>query len=213
MLIDLHTHTSHLSSCSSLTLAELILHSRAAGLDGICLTEHDKMWSAAEVSRAAEADDFCVLRAMEVSTTQGHVLVYGLPAPVPGLWSLRRLRAVADEYGAVLIKSHPLRDGNFQARADGTVQDSVGELLALFDAVEVYSGGESDAANALSASLAQTYGLKGTGGGDVHALSEVGRFATRFERPIRSEVELAAALRAGRFVAVDLRKKEEKVKR
>jgi hypothetical protein len=47
----------------------------------------------------------------------------------------------------------------------------------------------------------------------VHALSEVGRFATRFERPIRSEVELAAALRAGRFVAVDMRKKEEKVKR
>jgi len=207
MLIDLHTHTSHLSSCSSLTLAELILHSRAAGLEGICLTEHDKMWSAEEVARAAEAYDFCVLRAMEVSTTQGHVLVYGLPAPMPGLWSLRRLRAVANEHGAVLIKSHPLRDGNFQAQSDGTVQDNIGALLALFDAFEVYSGGESDAANTLSASIARTYGLKGTGGGDVHARSEVGRFATRFECTIRSEVDLATALRAGRFVAVDLRKK------
>jgi len=205
MLIDLHTHTSHLSSCSSLTLAELILQSRAAGIDGICISEHDKMWSAEEIARAAETYDFCVLRAMEVSTTQGHVLVYGLPGPMSGLWSLRRLREVADEHGAVLIKSHPLRDGNFQARPEGTPPDNMGDRLAMFDAFEIYSGGESDAANALSASIAQTYGLKGTGGGDVHALSEVGRFATRFECTIRSEADLVAELHAGRFVAEDLR--------
>jgi predicted metal-dependent phosphoesterase TrpH len=206
MLIDLHTPTFQISSCSSLTLEELILQSRVAGLDGICLTEHDKMWSAAEVAHAAATYAFCVLRAMEVSTTQGHVLVYGLPAPMPGLWSLRRLREVANAYGAVLIKSHPLRDGNFRAQSDGTLHDGMGELLAPFDAFEIYSGGESDAANALSASIAQTYGLKGTGGGDVHALSEVGRFATRFECTIRSEADLTAELRAGRFMAVDLRK-------
>jgi hypothetical protein len=126
---------------------------------------------------------------------------------MPGLWSLRRLREVANEHGAALIKSHPLRDGNFQAQSEGPWQDRMGELLALFDAFEIYSGGESDAANALSASLAQTYGLKGTGGGDVHALSEVGRFATRFACTIRSEVDLAAELRAGHFVAVDMRTK------
>jgi hypothetical protein len=205
MLIDLHTHTSRLSSCSSLSLDALIVQSRAAGLDGICITEHDKMWSAEDLARAAEAHNFCVLRAMEVSTTQGHVLVYGLPGPMPGLWSLRRLREVADEYGAVLIKSHPLRDGGFQTRPDGTLQDGSAELLTMFDAFEIYSGGESDVANALAAAIAQTYGLKGAGGGDVHALSEVGRFATRFERVVRSEAELVAELRTGRFTAVDLR--------
>ena len=207
MLIDLHTHTHHLSSCSSLSLAELIARSRDAGLDGLCLTEHDKMWSAEEVARAVETHDFLLLRGMEVTTTQGHVLVYGLPAPMEGLWSLRRLRAVANEHGAILVKSHPLRDGNFQARPDGLLLDGIADLLAMFDAFEVRSGGESDSANALAASIAQTYGLKGIGGGDVHALSEVGCFATRFEREIRSEADLVAELRAGRFTAVDMRKK------
>lgn len=205
MLIDLHTHTHHLSSCSSLSLTDLIARSRDAGLDGLCLTEHDKMWSAEEVARAAAAHDFLLLRGMEVTTTQGHVLVYGLPAAMEGLWSLRRLRQVADEYGAILVKSHPLRDGNCQACPDGTVQDGMADLLAMFDAFEVWSGGESDAANTLAASISRTYGLKGTGGGDVHALSEIGRFATRFERKIHSEADLVTELRAGRFTAVDLR--------
>ena len=61
--------------------------------------------------------------------------------------------------------------------------------------------------NALSASIAQMYGLKGTGGGDVPALSEVGRFATHFECTVRLETDLAAELRAGRFMTVDMRKK------
>jgi hypothetical protein len=209
MLIDLHTHTHHLSLCSSLSLGDLIAQSRAAGLDGLCLTEHDKMWSAEEVTRAAETHDFLILRGMEVTTTQGHVLVYGLPALMEGLWSLRRLRQVADEYGAVLVKSHPLRDGNFQVRPDGMLFDGMANLLAMFDAFEVYSGGESDAANALAASIAQTYGLKGIGGGDVHALSEVGRFVTHFEREIRSEADLVTELREGRFAAVDIRQRRE----
>ena len=205
MLIDLHTHTHHLSSCSSLSLEELIACCRAVGLDGLCLTEHDKMWSADEIARAAEAHHFLLLRGMEVTTTQGHVLAYGLPAPVAGLWSLRRLREVANEYGAFLIKSHPLRDGNFAAGLDGTTADDRADRLAMFDAFETLSGGESDTANALSTAIARSYGLKGTGGGDVHAASEVGRYVTRFEREIRSEADLVAELRAGRFAAVDLR--------
>jgi predicted metal-dependent phosphoesterase TrpH len=205
MLLDLHTHTHPLSSCSSLSLPELIVRSRDAGLDGLCLTEHDKMWPAEEVSRAAKAHDFLLLRGMEITTTQGHVLVYGLPAPLEGLWSLRRLRAVADEHGAILVKSHPLRDGNFQISADGTLLGGMADFLSMFDGFEIWSGGESDAANALAASIAQTYGLKGIGGGDVHTSSEIGRFATRFERPIRCEADLVAELRAGRFAAVDLR--------
>ena len=80
-------------------------------------------------------------------------------------------------------------------------------MLGWFDALEIYSEGEVDAANARAASIAQTYGLKGTGGGDVHALSEVGCFATHFECTVRSETDLAAELRAGRFMAVDMRKK------
>jgi hypothetical protein len=77
----------------------------------------------------------------------------------------------------------------------------------LFDAFEVLSGGESERSNTLAKAIAESYGLKATGGSDVHALSEAGRFATRFERQIGSEADLVAELRTGRFTAVDLRPK------
>ena len=78
MLIDLHTHTHLLSPCSGLSLLELVELSRAAGLDGLCLTEHDAMWSAEDLARVGDSTGFLLLRGVEVSTAQGHVLVYGL---------------------------------------------------------------------------------------------------------------------------------------
>ena len=48
MLIDLHNHTWPRSHDSVLDPSDLIERARAAGLDGICLTEHDSVWPAAE---------------------------------------------------------------------------------------------------------------------------------------------------------------------
>src|SRR3989304_2201581 len=44
MLIDLHTHTRPLSHDSLLTPDDLIEAAKAAGLDAVCLTEHDFTW-------------------------------------------------------------------------------------------------------------------------------------------------------------------------
>ncbi len=49
MLIDLHTHTQPLSHDSLLSPDELIEAARAAGLDAVCLTEHDFVWGPEEV--------------------------------------------------------------------------------------------------------------------------------------------------------------------
>lgn len=208
MLIDLHTHTHPLSLCSGLSPLELVARSRAGGLDGVCLTEHDTLWSAEDLARVADATGFLLLRGVEVSTAQGHVLVYGLSAwsDIYGIeWSVRRLREMADDQGAFIVKPHPLRDGDFTVRPDGFLLPGGEERLAFFDALEILNGGESDRANALATAIAQTYGLKGVAGGDVHMAAEVGRCATRFAREIRSESDLVTELRAGRFTPVDLR--------
>ena len=47
--------------------------------------------------------------------------------------------------------------------------------------------------------------LKGTGGTDSHAISDVGKCATYFEREIKDERELIDEIKAGRFYAVDMR--------
>ncbi len=204
MLIDLHTHTYPLSSCSSLSLDELVEASRRAGLSAICLTEHDRMWDRQELARLSREKGFLLLPGVEVTTLQGHVLVYGLKEMVGGLWSLKKLREVANACGAVLVKSHPLRDGNFRAGPEGRLSGAIEETLRFLDALEVLSGGESPWSNRVAGAIAQSYGLKATGGGDVHTASEVGRFATLFERPVTSEAELVEELRAGRFRAVEI---------
>ena len=55
MLIDLHAHTSQESWDSTLTPDQLIESAKAAGLDGICLTEHDQFWSHDEVAGVGRA--------------------------------------------------------------------------------------------------------------------------------------------------------------
>ncbi len=77
MLIDLHCHTQPLSACSSLTVEELIEAARRQGLDGVCLTEHDRLRPADETDRLAATHGLVVLRGMEVTTELGHALVYG----------------------------------------------------------------------------------------------------------------------------------------
>jgi len=59
MLIDLHTHTLPLSDDSELTPDELIEHAKSAGLDAICLTEHDAFWN---------DDDIAALRRCAANT-------------------------------------------------------------------------------------------------------------------------------------------------
>ena len=71
--------------------------------------------------------------------------------------------------------------------------------------LEEINGRGSDKENEFSRRLCELMGLKGTGGTDSHAISDVGKCATYFEREIHDERELIDEIKAGRFHAVDLR--------
>ena len=196
MLIDLHCHTRVYSSCSVLTPDALVRAARAAGLDGVCITEHDALWPAEEL-RAVTADfDFLVLAGVEVSTDAGHVLAYGLRACGPELSPLRALRRRADEDGALLYMSHPVRSS--QPRKPAALEDSL-------DSLEVCNGSEGALANETAQRLATSFRLPGIGGSDAHSAREVGACATEFESPVGSMEDLLRELRAGRYRAVSLR--------
>ena len=53
VLIDLHTHTQPLSHDSLLSPDDLIEAAKAAGLDAVCLTEHDFTWDPQAVRELA----------------------------------------------------------------------------------------------------------------------------------------------------------------
>ena len=67
-----------MSPCSALTPDALVRAAMARGFDGVCITEHDALWTAADIARVADEMQFPVLRGMEVTTEVGHVLVFGM---------------------------------------------------------------------------------------------------------------------------------------
>lgn len=201
MLIDLHNHTIPLSIDSGLQPARLIEIARERGLDGICLTEHDRLWKPDDLARLRDETGFLILAGCEVTTRIGHVLAFGLRELPSGHNDLATLRQAADRDGAVLVAAHPLRAG--QRIADHP------DLLPLFDGVEAYNGTESSNHNMLAAHFAGTLDCAATGGSDAHADYEIAICATYFETAIADEAGLIAALKEKRCRPVDLQAARE----
>ena len=68
--------------------------------------------------------------------------------------------------------------------------------------VEIYNGGSrGDEDKVADQRWRKIYGYLGIGGSDAHIVSHIGRCATRFSGPIKSEAEIVEALNAGEFEA------------
>ena len=204
MIIDLHTHTYPLSDDSYLKPEELITLAKRAGLDGICLTEHDFFWDEMSVAKLSRAHSFFILPGVEIATDAGHLLLFGAHRYRLGMHRAVYTRQVMDELGGVIILPHPFRKR--YANPASLLEPAAPEFVFdLVDAVEVLNGREKDRLNRLSQELAGRLGLKGVGGSDAHSPQDIPSCATYFERKITCLEELIAELKAGTFEAVDLR--------
>jgi predicted metal-dependent phosphoesterase TrpH len=195
VLIDLHCHTLPLSTCSALEAGQLVALARERGLDGICLTEHDRAWPAAELHALRERTGFPVFSGVELTTDQGHVLAFGLDDPRAFSAVAREVHEAAKACGALLFLAHPARDGLLKVTRD---------TVEFFLSVEAVNGSDSRLQNMAASGLAHGFRLPGIGGSDAHAPAEVGRAATRFFTPIETQADLLEALRAGEYEAVAL---------
>lgn len=194
MIIDLHCHTRPLSSCSALDAAGLVRLAEERGLDGICLTEHDRAWGPAELEAVRAGTGLAVFSGIELTTDMGHVLAFGLSPSGYSAVAVEVFRA-AEIAGAILFLAHPARDGLLRVTH---------ETLAYFASVEAINGSDSRLQNLAATGLAKGFRLPGIGGSDAHADDEVARAATRFDRLITTDEELVEALRSGRYEAVAL---------
>jgi predicted metal-dependent phosphoesterase TrpH len=192
LLIDLHCHTRVRSACSALTPDALVRAARGRGLDGVCITEHDALWSLDDVRRLAEEMAFVVLRGMEVTTEVGHVLVFGLERHDPAMAQLAELHRIVRSEGGLMYLAHP-------SRRYGTLPPD--DLGSMFDSVETQNGTEGMLQNDNASRLAASLRLPGIGGSDAHSAREVGVCATEFEPDVGDEAKFLAALRAGAYRA------------
>lgn len=205
MRIDLHIHTSPRSPCSHLGLSELIQEAKRLKLDGICLTEHQVVWSPEEAAKLAEEGDIRVFRGNEFTTNQGDILAFGFYKDIKELLTIQELREEVNDAGGFLIAAHPFR--GFKTFGIGQLQMTVEQacrrkVFEFVDAIEIGNGKLADDENDMARKVAQKLGLPGTGGSDAHRIDEVGNWLTVFEKDIQNELELVEELQAGRFTAV-----------
>jgi len=207
-IIDMHLHTSPASPCASDSVDAMIQEAKRIGLQGICLTDHNHVWSADAVLALREKHDFLVLRANEIITEQGDILVFGFDEDIQGIIKLVELKKRVAAVGGFIVAAHPFRGFlTFGADDVGLTPESAmaREMFKWVDGVETLNGKVTETENKLSQDVAKGLGLPSTGGSDAHDISTVGVYATAFDEIIDGEETLLAALKAGKYHPVVFR--------
>ncbi len=210
MIIDLHTHTSLGSVDSLIKPRELVEIAKRSGLDGVCITEHGNVRAEGTEELAGE-HDFLVVAGFEATTELGDILVFGVDSYPRDILRAADLRRFVEEAGGVMIAAHPFRN-EITRRAYRmphnrlTIEQACERgVFRLVDAIEVVNGWSVEEEIIFSQEVSRRLALKGTGGSDAHLASQIGCCATIFDNAIRTEQDLVAELKAGRFRAIDRR--------
>jgi predicted metal-dependent phosphoesterase TrpH len=216
MKIDLHLHTLYGSACAYMDPDQLIQQAKSIGLDGVCITEHNQIWSNEAIERLGKKHDFLVIGGVEVTTDLGEILVFGLHQSVLQVYSAVQLRAMVDEVEGVMIMAHPFRTepelfSNMDlpgtnpspAIPKGIQKVSNRPVFELIDALEVYNGRSGLKETAFTTAVAHHFNLPGTGGSDAHAILGIGACYTMFDEIIENERDLIYQIKQRQFHGVD----------
>ena len=212
MKIDLHVHTNPLSPDSFMSADQAIQAAREIGLDGVCLTEHDRAWQLCEIQSLREKHGFPVFRGVEVMLRGGiEMLVFGLDVDFTSLLQLSDLEKMVTAAKGFMVYAHPFRGlpELIMSDSDAALEIALGKVnIRSIDAVEGHNGRNKDICNQRALEMAARYNLRTTGGSDAHKVDEIGTCITVFEGDIATDAELLDELKAGRFAGAHFRARE-----
>jgi len=209
--IDLHAHSFPASQCSSVSVDDLVVAAKKIGLDAICLTDHNYVWSRKEIENLRQKHGFHVFGGNEITTDQGDMLVFGMDQDVKGIIKLSELKKMVDQAQGFMIAAHPFRGFLvFNTSQIGMTVEKAMQRPAyqLVHALEVLNGKVTEQENRFAAKVAAGMGLPATGGSDAHAVSDVGKYATHFHQAIESQQDLLEALKSGAYEPFMFRKRK-----
>ncbi len=196
----------------------MVDHAKEAGLDAMVLAEHDWAWEQEEVDDLVKRHDFTVIRAMEINTEDGHILVFGLHEYRFGMHRSHELAEFVAEVDGVMLAAHPYRrQMPWKPDDEEEYEDALGRAernpaYRFVSGIEILNGRGKLDENDFSTRLQRRMYLPATAASDTHQFDEkeqhMGRAATYFERDIRNEADLIAALKSGRYWPLDLTRGE-----
>jgi histidinol phosphatase-like PHP family hydrolase len=208
VILDLHAHSvkSDDGRAKVKNYCQWIT-ARNIPIDGFVLSEHRQFDDESDYSDLAKEYGITILKASEVETEYGHVLVYGVNAALTAAFDFSNIRLPlamvieeCEKQGAVAVPCHP---GRVKVGMSAHVKTyGVPEGVRI---VETINGGSRSDEDAIAQAMADELGYLGVGGSDAHIVSHIGRCGTRFSGCIHNENELVEALKAGEFEAVNLK--------
>ena len=213
---ELHSHTSECDLFAKLGGAELVREYKAAGYDGIVITDHyfdlffewfeDELhgasheeqmrrWLRGYYSAKAEGDGcgFTVLSGAEVRIRDSinDYLVYGLDesffSNAPRLCEIGSLDELLRHLPKEALVVHA-----HPFRNGMTVRDPSN----LFG-IEAYNGGTDEFRNGLAHRFAEHFGVAKTSGSDVHGMNRLAKGGIETDRRILTMKDLTDVLRSG----------------
>jgi predicted metal-dependent phosphoesterase TrpH len=188
--IDMHTHTEY-SRDSRTPLREFADAAAAAGLNVVCVTDHDTIDGAL---RLREMDvPIRVVVGEEIYSRDGEIIGLFLERAVPpGLSAEETIGQIHDQGGLAYVP-HPFSRNRLRHVRLSTLERIVPDI----DAVEVFNAREAFAGdNRRALAFATKHGLPGGVGSDAHRITELGR-AYMAIPDFSTPTELLVSLRSG----------------
>jgi len=197
LTLDIHVHTNY-SHDGRASIEEIIESAIAEKLDGIAICDHDTM-DGSSAARKYVADnelDLIIIPGIEVSTSEGHLIVLGVEegiekglSPEETIRIAKQREKEKEKNGTVvIIAPHPFHP----------FRHSIGNFCTYpyIDAIEIYNSRYlSGAANALARRTAATNNIIAVAGSDAHSAECVGLATVEVEVDVAQKPEYEAILR------------------
>jgi len=199
MKIELHLHTSRYSPCAIDNPDTLMRGLIADGYEAVFITEHERMWSHAEIRLLQQAyPQLKVFPGVELSMGAvggTHLLVLGT-TDQEYIWlqsEPARVIEKARAEGRLTVLAHPFRwPEGFEMLQ--------GDLLP--DALEYLTNNHSGPAAVESRRAAEMFDLKLVNAGDIHAARSLDRFWIESEFPVEVAGDIRPIVLGGRYALV-----------
>lgn len=179
MLMDLHVHSAY-SVDTDVEIKDILKMAKERNLNGLAIADHNQIAGSLEAYELAkEMDDFIVVRAVEISSSEGHILGYGLKKTIRRDMSPQNTVDAISKAGGTPVVAHPYR-----------FWSGVGEKVVLnteFSAIEGLNARSPRGNNTKALALAEKLDLGVTGGSDAHEVDEIGTGVTVFESNVETE--------------------------
>lgn len=187
--LDLHVHSRH-SPDGRMEVDEIVDQLAYAGVQGFALTDHNSVAGHARLGELrTKFPMYWFIPGVEVSTREGHLLLYGVDEAPPAHRPLAETLEWARARAAVAVLAHPFRWAHGVGRALAE--------RAPVDGLETKNGHNAELANARAEFVAARRAIGATGGSDAHRRRDVGRAFTELTAEVASVDDVLERLRRG----------------